>query len=151
MKLFRIVKSKYRFELSGAGVSRSGNRWNSKGLEVIYTAESRALALLELTAHIPIELLKNNFVLLEIEVPENVHTQQLNLNDLPVKWKDFPPSHETQQLGNQFLTNFEKCILKVPSVLVHREFNFLINPKHADFKQIRICEVFEMDLDRRLW
>ena len=42
MKVFRLSKKKYAEELSGKGASKSGNRSNSKGTEIIYTAESRS-------------------------------------------------------------------------------------------------------------
>ena len=42
MKVFRLSKKKYAEELSGKGASKSGNRLNSKGTEIIYTAESRS-------------------------------------------------------------------------------------------------------------
>ena len=44
MTIFRITKEQYAKAFNGKGAARYGNRWNSKGTEVIYCAESRALA-----------------------------------------------------------------------------------------------------------
>jgi len=42
MKVYRLARKKYANELSGIGAAKYGNRWNSKDIEIIYTAESRA-------------------------------------------------------------------------------------------------------------
>jgi len=41
--------------------------------------------------------------------------------------------------------------LLVPSAVLRREKNLLINPAHADFGKIRLNEVEEDGLDRRLF
>jgi len=53
MIVFCLSRKKYKDELSGYGASLNGQRWNSIGTEVIYAAESRALATSEVAVHIP--------------------------------------------------------------------------------------------------
>ena len=42
MEVYRLAREKYAKKLSGVGAAKYGNRWNSKGVEIIYTASSRA-------------------------------------------------------------------------------------------------------------
>ena len=39
-------------DTTGAGAKKTGGRWNRKGIALIYTAESRALACLETLVHL---------------------------------------------------------------------------------------------------
>ena len=48
MLAYRITTSKYASKLSSSGAA---NRWNQEGEFVIYSAESRSLASLELVVH----------------------------------------------------------------------------------------------------
>jgi len=57
MRIFRLSRKKYASELSGIGASKSGNRWNSRGTEIIYCANSRALAMAEVSVHISLTTL----------------------------------------------------------------------------------------------
>lgn len=41
-------------------------------------------------------------------------------------------------------------MLRVPSVLVYQETNFLLNPAHPDFKRIQIVETEDFRFDPRL-
>ena len=44
MRLFRIAKTHYINDLSGAGARANGGRWNRVGVGLLYTSPSRALA-----------------------------------------------------------------------------------------------------------
>lgn len=54
MIVYRIEREKYlNTTLQGIGASMSeGYRWNSLNTRMVYTAESRALATLEVSAHL---------------------------------------------------------------------------------------------------
>lgn len=54
MKVFRIEREKYlSTTLKGIGAALSeGFRWNSANTNLVYTAESRALATLEIAVHL---------------------------------------------------------------------------------------------------
>jgi len=51
MAVFRLAREKYARDLNGKSAAIFGNRWYSNGVEVLYTAESRALAMTELPVH----------------------------------------------------------------------------------------------------
>lgn len=150
MEVFRIVKEKYADSLSGVGASVAGGRWNSKGVEIIYTAESRALAVLEVLVHLPKNLIPDDLIFITIEIPDDIVPKIVDVSDLPNQWFQFPPLRMTQQIGDDFVRSNENLLLKVPSAIVKNEFNYLINPYHTEFKKVNIitCEIF--DLDQRL-
>lgn len=151
MRVFRLSKKKYSKELSGKGASKSGNRWNSKGTEIIYSAESRALAMAEVAVHLTLATLPSDYVMIEIDIPDNIRINELKLQDLPGNWNNHPPNSSTQKLGDEFIDSLNFCILKVPSAVVQGDFNYLINPYHKEFKKIKISDVTEFPFDKRIF
>ena len=151
MQVFRLSRKKYASELSGIGASKFGNRWNSKGTEIIYCADSRALAMAEVSVHLSLVTLPKDFVMLEINIPKSITINILKAEDLPENWNDFPHSNGTQKTGDDFIRSNEFCILKVPSAVVKGDFNYLINPHHNEFKKIKIRDFYEFPFDRRLF
>jgi RES domain-containing protein len=53
MLVFRLSRKKYAGELTEKGAALSGNRWNSKAVQMICCADSRALAMAEVVVHLP--------------------------------------------------------------------------------------------------
>jgi RES domain-containing protein len=151
MRVFRLSKEKYAKELSGKGASRSGNRWNSKGTEIVYTSESRALAMAEVAVHLTIATMPGDFVMMEIEIPDKVKIEEINIEDLPGNWNIHPPVPGTQKMGDRFIDAREQCVLKVPSAVVQGDFNYLLNPHHKDFKKIKIVQIAKFPFDKRIF
>ncbi|MEI9910734.1 MAG: hypothetical protein WDO71_14295 [Bacteroidota bacterium] len=44
----------------------------------------------------------------------------------------------------------EKLLLKVPSVIIPSEFNFIINPLHEDIRKVKITATEKLELDGRV-
>ncbi len=151
MKVYRLARKKHAIELSGKGSSKSGNRWNSKGVEMIYCAESRALAMAEVSVHLSLATLPSDFVMLEISIPDVLSTIILKEEDLPDEWNIFPHNIATQKIGDKFIQSNQACILKVPSAVVKGDFNYLINPFHNDFNKIKISKMENFPFDRRIF
>lgn len=151
MIVFRLSKKKYAFELSGKGASKSNNRWNSKGTEVIYTAESRALAMAEVAVHLTLATLPNDYVMIEIEIPSNLVIQQIHTKNLKAGWNANPHTQETQKIGDNFINLRKAIALQVPSAVVKGDFNFLINPYHKDFNKVKIIKTYDFPFDERLF
>ncbi len=150
MLVFRLSRKKYASELSGIGASKSGNRWNSKGTEIIYCADSRALAMAEVSVHLSLAVLPKDFVMLEINIPKVVTIQVLDEKNLFENWNIFPHTYKTQKIGDDFIHFKKSCLLKVPSAAVKGDFNYLINPHHKDFKKIKIVNLYDFPFDNRL-
>lgn len=151
MEVFRLSKKKYAQELSGKGASKSGNRWNSKGTEIIYTAESRALAMSEILVHLSLATFPKDFMMIEILIPDTIKIREIKQQNLPENWNNHPPNMETQKIGDEFIDTRDACILKVPSAVVKGDFNYLINPYHKDFKKIKIVSITDFPFDSRIF
>jgi RES domain-containing protein len=151
MIVFRLSKTIYSKDLSGKGAEKSGGRWNSRGVAMLYTSQSRALCTTEIAVHTPLGVLPKDFQIVTIELPDFIKIKEVKLNSLPKDWKMFPHSHTTQIIGDQFINELNFLVLKVPSVVVEGEFNFLINPKHKDFQRVKINSVSPFNFDSRLF
>jgi len=151
MIVYRLSKSKFSNDLSGKGAEKSGGRWNSKGTALVYTGQSRALCTTEIAVHTPLGILPNDYVLVSIEIPDSIEIKELDIRKLSKKWKVFPHAHETQVLGDKFVTENTFLILKVPSVVVQGEFNYLINPNHTDIHKVKIQAIEKFNFDERLF
>ncbi|MEX0996882.1 MAG: RES family NAD+ phosphorylase [Flavobacteriaceae bacterium] len=151
MKVYRLSRKKYSGDLSGKGAALSGNRWNSKGVEIIYTSESRALAMAEVLVHLPVYLLPQDFEMLEILIPDAIQIKEIYQNSLPEMWNGFPHHPKTQFIGDNFIRTNEQAVLKVPSAVVQGDFNFLLNPFHKNFHKIKIIAHTAFTFDNRFF
>ncbi|MCB9234381.1 MAG: RES family NAD+ phosphorylase [Bacteroidia bacterium] len=151
MEVFRLSRKKYASELSGKGAAKSGNRWNSKGTEIIYCAQSRALAMAEVVVHLTIATLPDDYQMIEIEIPNEIFIETLAESLLPLEWNTFPHSLKSQKIGDEFIESRKFCVLKVPSAVVKGDYNFLINPFHKDFEKIKIVSAEDFPFDHRLF
>lgn len=151
MIVYRLSRGKYKKDLSGKGAKLAGGRWNSKGIPLLYTAQSRALCSVEIAVHVPFGVLPKNYKLLTIEFPNSVKTKVLSTNKLPSNWKENPHPGSTQQIGDKFAEENKYLVLKVPSAVVQGAYNYLLNPNHTDFKKVAIVNIEPFEFDTRLF
>jgi RES domain-containing protein len=146
---WRIVKAKYANDaFSGAGAQKAGGRWNSKGIPSIYCSEHLSLAALETLIHtIPIKDLQ--FVSFKLEW-KNLAVTEILPEQLAKNWRTEPPGSLTMAAGDNWARSRQSAILKVPSVLIPEESNFVLNPLHRDFEWISIGEPTPFRFDQRL-
>ena len=148
MILWRI--SNYA-DLHGIGGLKASARWHTRGHRIVYLSSTPASALLEILVHLEIEEghLPRFYKLLEIHVADDVTIEKLeDWAKLPKGW----PRKQavTRALGNQWLNRNSAALLQIPSALVPRTSNFLLNPMHPDAAKIQIASVSRQGLDRRL-
>ena len=129
--------------LSGEGAARYGGRWNSKGMPVIYTAESRIMAVLELVIRQPIDKICADFRIVPLEIPETFVQPRL-----PANWKD--DESISRRIGDAFLQDTGNLVIKVPSALLSNSFNYLINPLSPKLAHIKILKEEPILMDKRL-
>jgi RES domain-containing protein len=153
MKVFRVEREKYlETTLEGIGAALTeGYRWNSLNTYLVYTTESRALAILEVSVHLDLsEDLPTDRYFVEIEIPDDIPILEIKIEDLPDDWDSKPPILETQYIGDDFVKEKNAAVLKVPSSIVQQEFNYLINPFHPDAEQITVVSATPFKFDSRL-
>ena len=151
MEVFRLSREKYATPLSGKGSAIKGARWNSIGIELIYTANNRSLAMAEVAVHFTLATLPGDYMMMTITIPDNIVTKQIQEADLPTDWKEFPHPGSTQKVGDDFVAENKYCVLMVPSVVTQGDFNVLINPNHKDFSRIRITKIEKFPFDKRIF
>ena len=137
--------------LHGAGGLHTPGRWHNKGRRVVYLSTSVAGALLEVLVHARYtpENTPNEFTLLEVAIAEDAPVQTLDESALPRKWTRRP--RITRQIGDQWLRQRSGLLLKVPSAVIPRPYNYLFNPARADVDKARILSSSRHPFDPRLF
>jgi len=151
MEVYRLSREKFAGSLSGIGAALKGARWNSAGIEMVYTAANRSLAMAEVIVHFMLAMIPEDYVMMTIFIPDDAAIYNLSPADLPKDWNAWPHSISTQALGDRFIMENKYPILRVPSAVTQGDFNLLINPMHADFKRIRIIENKKFPFDSRIF
>jgi RES domain-containing protein len=149
MEVYRITHKKWSKRLTASGFPA---RWNSAGIFIIYTADSRALACLENIVHKGSSDFPAPFILISILIPDNLKVLELKINELPKNWNTSgdPGYRKCQPFGDNWIFKSDSAILKVPSALVPKESNYLLNPHHPDFSRITIIEEEPFTFDERI-
>lgn len=149
---FRLVKARYADQaFDGEGAKLGGGRWNSKGVAVVYAADSIALATLELLIHLHSHEILNSYHLFRIDIGEP-DLLLLDARDLPADWRADPPPSSTAQIGDGWVASGQSLALAVPSVVIPAQRNILINPAHRDFdRALRTVRVEPFAFDPRLF
>lgn len=151
MELFRLSKQPYAYTLSGKGAALKGARWNSVGVELIYTAINRSLAMAEVAVHFSLATLPTGYMVVTIDMPDDLAILQLAVTDLPIDWNTFPHPSFTQAIGDRFVADNIYCALQIPSAVTQGDYNLLINPNHIQFKKIKILNVINFPFDKRIF
>lgn len=131
----------------GEGSFLYGNRWNHPGIRVVYLAATTSLAALELLVHAG-----SPDHLTPYQAFQATFAEQL-VNDLPARpedWRVSPAPDSTKTAGTLWATSGESAIMRVPSVIVPWEFNYVVSIDHPDFKSIEIREPVSFRFDTRL-
>jgi RES domain-containing protein len=147
MEIYRICLAKWAEKLGASGNSA---RWNSKGRFMIYTASSRALACLKNVVHRSGAGLTQLFKVQVIEASDTVGVTEITSDALSADWAAYDSYPETQALGDRWLDSQASVLLRVPSAIIPNEFNYLLNPSHPDFQQIRLARVEDFVFDPRI-
>lgn len=149
MEVFRLSSAKYAHDLSGTGAKIHGGRWNRKGDAVLYTAGTRALALVEVLVHTTNAFLPLNYQLITIYIPDDSILTIPN-KSLPEEWNTTEPNDSTAMVSSNWLNANQYLTLRVPSVVVEGEYNYLINPAHSDFMKVKVLQNEPFNFDNRL-
>jgi RES domain-containing protein len=147
---WRIVRAaRVNSAFTGEGGRVFGGRWNSRGTEVVYVSEHESLAALELFVHTMPPPPTQRYLSFRLQWEDKL-TEYFPIKNLPRHWNAEPPTFQTMQIGDEWVRAGRSVALTVPSVLSTSEMNFLLNPKHPDFKKIKISQPIEYRFDPRL-
>jgi len=135
VQVWRICSRRHQ-RFDGEGARLYGGRWNYAGTAVVYTSASLALAALELLVHIDVDLLPNETV---------------KAASLPRNWRRYPALESLKDIGTNWAARGSTAILAVPSAIIPEEQNYLLNPAHRDFKQVRLRRSIPFHFDPRMW
>ena len=116
----------------------------------MYVASSESLALLEIMVHLESYRLLNAYALLRLTLPKQ-SILSVGTEDLPENWREAPAPAETADLGDGWLASGQSLALALPSVVVPRELNYMLNPAHPLFEQaVASAEELPFQPDPRL-
>jgi len=147
---WRIVKSRHASTaFDGEGAWLYGGRWNSPGTRMVYTSSSVSLAVLEVLVHLRETALLSSYSLIATRF-DDAHIESLDRSRLPDVWRSYPALPELQRTGEEWVRNQRSAVYEVPSVIVERESNYLLNPAHLDFSSVVIGEPEPFTFDERL-
>ncbi len=145
---YRLVKKKWiNLAFDGEGAKRFGGRWNSRGIPCVYLAASESLAMLEVMVHLDDYRALQHYCLFKLSLATG---DVLTLADeqLPSEWQENPAPAETADIGDGWIASMSSLALSVPSVVVPRERNYLLNcfhPKYAELTRRALCIDFAPD------
>src|SRR5438132_11292193 len=147
---WRIVRAaRVRTAFTGEGSRVYGGRWNSRGTSVIYVSEHESLAALERFIHtMPLPPAERYFSF-RVEWDDKL-TEYFPIKNLPSDWNAEPPRSASMQIGDEWARSARSVALALPSLLSKSEINFLLNPKHLDFKKVKVGSPVEYRFDPRL-
>ena len=146
---WRIVKERHAATaFSGEGAAKTGGRWNSRGVPVVYASSTKSLAVLETLVHLnpPVPF---KYVAFRLQFDDAL-IENVPLNRLPANWRIEPPPPSTKAIGDAWVREARSAVLALPSVIVPGELNYLINSAHPSFKKISIRKPERFAFDPRL-
>lgn len=145
---WRLVKARHAAHaFDGEGARLYGGRWNSPGFSVTYCSATASLAVLEVFANVQRSELLSHYVIIGCTFDESLVTT-VDAKQLPFNWRQTPAPAELKTIGDDWMRARASAVLDVPSAIIDRERNYLINPLHPDFPLVKRSspEPFAFDL-----
>ena len=133
MDLWRLYRAAHGPGLDGAGGLYAAGRWHRLGRRVVYFGASPAIVVLEKLAHVDRVALPGDLLLGRFAGEPSIEslTEPLDIGDLTA----------CRARGERFLEGARACALRVASVVLPEESNYLVNTIHPDAAGIRlVCE-----------
>ena len=148
MEVYRIAKSQYVGDLKGTGARLFGGRWNRAGTPMLYSSDSRALAMLEVLVHASRTQLPMDLELITLHLPVD-HLTRLDPNSIATTWRTYSRPEALQEWGSRWIQNQRELAILVPSVLVPDEDNVLVNPLHPEINKVSLVHQRKIVWDGR--
>jgi RES domain-containing protein len=149
MRIWRIARNPHR-ALDGEGARLAGGRWSSEGVPVVYASSTLALAALEYLVHVDIEDVPDDLVALGIDVSDDVPAERVEPGRLPEGWNRVTDHPACVAAGDRWLAAGAALLLSVPSALIPKEENVLLNPAHPAAQGVSVDYSRRFVFDPRL-
>lgn len=152
MRSWKIAIREAALDRSGKGAKDNGGHWNSVGTAALYAGATVELCALEKWVHIDDDGIDADLVLVSIELPEGPGLcRQVRPEELPHGWDDVPVSVHAQKFGTRFLEACEQLYMCVPSVIIPEACNYVINPEHPAYGQVKLEIARDFCFDPRMF
>ncbi len=148
MIVYRITGKKHANDISGIGAAMYGGRWNKKGSPVLYTGESKEIALLETIVHTPPAIIPA-LDIITIEIPDD-SIEEISIKDLPDNWTNYPAPEILAEIAENWIESYVSIALKVPSCIIHSSNNYILNCRHPEYNKVKIIDQKGFHFDSRL-
>jgi RES domain-containing protein len=142
MDLWRLYRAAHGPGLDGAGGLYAAGRWHRLGRRVVYFGASPAIVVLEKLAHVNPAALPGDLLLGQFDGELSVEsaTEPVDVSDTVA----------CRTCGERFLEGARACALRVPSVVLPEEANYLVNALHPEAVGIRLVSQRSFFFDERL-
>jgi RES domain-containing protein len=118
-------------------------------VSLIYSSESRALAIAEFLVNVPVSLVPSKLSIATIKIPDDITPKDIRVARLPKNWRDYPAPIKLMDMGTHWVMSKESLLMRIPSAVVEEEFNILINPSHPEMKRLTITNIRDSKLGER--
>lgn len=143
--VYRIARAPFA-NLAGEGARHNGGRWNHVGTPAVYTADNRALAVLETLVHVNPRRVPKDLVVMTISLPDAGPQTTWSEDDLPARWREID-ADPARDMGTEWLDSCAAAVLWLPSAILPAESNAILNPSHT---QASIIDAEPFAFDPRL-
>ena len=151
MRIWRICRERYAdLAYAGEGARLYGGRWNSKGIRMVYSSTSLALAAVETFVNLEPKLRPDDLVSIEADLPGKIRTERLDVKSLPLDWYQLR-DESLRIFGDDWIRSANSTALYVPSAAIRGEWNVLLNPGHSDFAKLKFQPPKRFEFDLRMF
>ncbi len=116
----------------------------------MYLSEHLSLAVIEVLVHASSGTLPEH-VAFAMDVPDDVTVYSPKRSELPSVWRSSEAPVATQRFGDAWLDRGDEALMRVPSVIIPEELNYLLNPEHPDAARLVRHAPVRFSFDPRLF
>jgi len=150
VRVWRIARAVHA-AFDGEGGRLYGSRWTPRGVAAVFTSGTLSLATLERFVHTDPDLEPGDLVAISADIESSIAIESVAVSDLPAEWRAHPAPPALTVNGDRWLQRAATAVLSVPSVVIPHERNFVINPNHRDFRNVKVGESEPFSFDPRMW
>jgi RES domain-containing protein len=144
LQLWRLYREIHGPGLDGVGGFYSAGRWHEFGTRVVYFGASAGIVVLEKLAHVDPAVLPSDLLLTRFEGDVSVEEVLTGEAD------DLSDIYQTRPRGQRFFQALNACVLRVRSVILPEEYNYVLNPLHSEASKIHASASRRFSFDGRL-